>query len=147
MFIGACAGSTGGGIKVSRCIILAKRARQELYRYIYPNRVTKIHLEGKILSNEVIHTTSAYIVTYLLVFICSVLLISIENHDTTTVFTSVAATINNIGPGLSMVGPSQNFGFFGNFSKIVLSFDMLIGRLELFPMLLLFNPRIWSKKI
>ncbi len=146
MMIGASAGSTGGGIKVSRIIILAKRARQEIYRYIYPNRVTKIHLEGKILDPSVIHTTSAYLVTYILLFVGSVILISIEGHDTTTCFTAVAATINNIGPGLSMVGPTQNFGFFSSFSKIVLSFDMLAGRLELFPMLLLFNPRIWFQK-
>lgn len=143
MLVGACAGSTGGGIKVSRIMILAKRARQEIRRYLHPNRVTKIRLEGKVLDNEIIHTTSAFLITYVFLFTASVLLISIEGHDTTTCFTAVAATINNIGPGLSMVGPTQNFGFFTDFSKIVLIFDMLVGRLELFPMLLLFNPQIW----
>ncbi len=145
MMIGACAGSTGGGIKVSRIIILAKRAKQEMRRYLHPNRVTKIHLEGKALDGDVIHTTSAYLITYVFLFAAAVLLLSIEGNDTTTCLTAVAATINNIGPGLSMVGPTQNFGFFSDFSKIVLIFNMLVGRLELFPMLLLFNPHIWFR--
>ncbi|MBQ6893225.1 MAG: TrkH family potassium uptake protein [Clostridia bacterium] len=143
MFIGASAGSTGGGIKVSRILILAKRSRQEVGHYFYPNRVTKIHLEGKVLSNEVLHATSAFLITYVFIFAISVLLISVEGHDTTTCFTAVAATINNIGPGLSMVGPTQNFGFFSDYSKLILIFDMLVGRLELFPMLMLFNPCVW----
>ncbi len=146
MFIGASAGSTGGGIKVSRIIILIKRARQEIRHFLHPHRVTKIRLEGKVIDNEVIHATSAYLITYVFIFALSVLLISIEGHDTTTCFTSVAATINNIGPGLSMVGPSQNFSFFNDFSKLVLVFDMLVGRLELFPMLLLFSPHLWIFK-
>ncbi|MBQ8836626.1 MAG: TrkH family potassium uptake protein [Clostridia bacterium] len=146
MFIGASAGSTGGGIKVSRIMILAKRAKQEVQHYLHPKRVTKIHFEGKVLDSEVIHATSAYLITYVFIFVSSLLLIAIEGHDTTTCFTAVAATLNNIGPGLSMVGPTQNFGFFNGFSKIVLIFDMLVGRLELFPMLMLFNPRIWFYK-
>ena len=107
-----------------------------------PSSVSREKVEGK----TIIHTTSAYLVTYLIVFICSILLVSIEGHDTTTVFTAVAATLNNIGPGLSGVGPTQNFGFFSAFAKVVLSFDMLIGRLELFPMLILLNPRMWLNK-
>ncbi len=146
MFIGASAGSTGGGIKVSRVIILLKRARQEIRHYFSPQRVTKIRLEGKVLDGEVIHATSAYLITYVFIFAISVLLVSIEGHDTTTCFTSVAATINNIGPGLSMVGPAQNFGFFNDFSKLVLIFDMLVGRLELFPMLMLLSPHFWHFK-
>lgn len=144
MFIGASAGSTGGGIKVSRILILFKRARQEIHHYFNPKRVTKIRLEGKVLDNEIIHATSAYLITYVFIFAISVILISIEGHDTTTCFTSVAATFNNIGPGLSMVGPTQNFGFFSGFSKIILVFDMLAGRLELFPLLMLFNPQVWQ---
>lgn len=143
MFIGASAGSTGGGIKVSRILILFKRARQEIRHYFQPQRVTKLRIEGKVIDGEVIHATSAYLITYVFIFTISVLLISIEGHDITTSFTSVAATLNNIGPGLSMVGPVGHFGFFNDFSKIVLIFDMLIGRLELFPMLMLFNPTIW----
>lgn len=146
MFIGASAGSTGGGIKISRIILLTKRARQEVRHYFHPKRVTKIHLDGKVVENEVIKTTSAYLITYVFLFAMSVLLISLNSPDTTTAFTAVAATINNIGPGLSGVGPTDNFGFFNVFSKLVLIFDMLVGRLELFPMLILFNPHVWFSK-
>ncbi|MBQ9427988.1 MAG: TrkH family potassium uptake protein [Clostridia bacterium] len=144
MCIGACAGSTGGGIKVSRIIILFKRAREEIQHYINPRTVTRIRLEGKTVDREVIHSTSAFLITYILIFAASVLLIALEGHDTTTCFTAVAATINNIGPGLSLVGPTSNYGFFTPFSKIVLLFDMLVGRLELFPLLLLFAPKVWK---
>ncbi len=146
MFIGASAGSTGGGIKVSRIIIMLKRAKQEILQYINPRRVTKIRLDGKILGGDVIKATSAFIITYVFIFAASILLISIDGHDTTTCFTAVAATLNNIGPGLSGVGPTQNFGFFSDFSKLVLTFDMLVGRLELFPLLMVFNPHIWFYK-
>lgn len=146
MFIGASAGSTGGGIKVSRILILVKRARQEIHHYLHPRRVTKIHFEGKVLDGEVIRATSAFLITYVFIFSASLLLVAIEGHDTTTCFTAVAATLNNIGPGLSMIGPTQNFGFFTGFSKLVLIFDMLVGRLELFPMLILLNPRVWVSK-
>ncbi len=146
MFIGASAGSTGGGIKVSRILLLFKRAKQEIRHYFYPKRVTKIHLDGKVVDSEIIHTTSAYLITYVFIFAISVLLISFDSPDTTTAFTAVAATVNNIGPGLSHVGPTDNFGFFSGFSKVVLIFDMLIGRLELFPMLMLFNPHVWFSR-
>ena len=146
MFIGASAGSTGGGIKVSRILILLKRARQEIRHYSHPKRVTKIKLDDKIIDNEVIHATSAYIITYVFIFGISVILISIEGYDITTCFSSVLATLNNTGPGLSMVGPAGHFGFFSDFSKFILILDMLIGRLELFPMLLLFCPHLWLFK-
>lgn len=146
MFIGASAGSTGGGIKVSRILILAKRARQEVRHFLHPKRVTRLHFEGKVLDNETIHATGAYLITYVFIFAFSILLLSVEGHDVTTCFTAVSATLNNIGPGLSMVGPTKNFGFFSDFSKYLLSFDMLVGRLELFPMLILFIPRVWFPK-
>ena len=145
MLVGACAGSTGGGIKVSRVLILIKRAGEELHKFIFPNSVTKIRLEKKILDREVIHTTSAFLIVYVFIFAVSTLLVSIEGHDLETCFTAVAATFNNIGPGLSIVGPTRNFGFFSDFTKYVLIFDMLAGRLELFPMLILFSPRTWLK--
>ena len=145
MLIGACAGSTGGGIKISRVLILIKRAGEELHKFIFPNSVTKIRLEKKILDREVIHTTSAFLIVYVFIFAVSTLLVSIEGHDLETCFTTVAATFNNIGPGLSIVGPTRNFGFFSDFTKYVLIFDMLAGRLELFPMLILFSPRTWLK--
>ena len=145
MLIGACAGSTGGGIKISRVLILIKRAGEELHKFIFPNSVTKIRLEKKILDREVIHTTSAFLIVYVFIFAVSTLLVSAEGHDLETCFTAVAATFNNIGPGLSGVGPTRNFGFFSDFTKYVLIFDMLAGRLELFPMLILFSPRTWLK--
>ena len=145
MLIGACAGSTGGGIKISRVLILIKRAGEELHKFIFPNSVTKIRLEKKILDREVIHTTSAFLIVYVFIFAVSTLLVSAEGHDLETCFTAVAATFNNIGPGLSIVGPTRNFGFFSDFTKYVLIFDMLAGRLELFPMLILFSPRTWLK--
>ena len=145
MLVGACAGSTGGGIKISRVLILIKRAGEELHKFIFPNSVTKIRLEKKILDREVVHTTSAFLIVYVFIFAISTLLVSAEGHDLETCFTAVAATFNNIGPGLSVVGPTRNFGFFSVFTKYVLIFDMLAGRLELFPMLILFSPRTWLK--
>ena len=145
MLVGACAGSTGGGIKISRVLILIKRAGEELHKFIFQGSVTKIRLEKKILDREVIHTTSAFLIVYVFIFAVSTLLVSIEGHDLETCFTAVAATFNNIGPGLSGVGPTRNFGFFSDFTKYVLIFDMLAGRLELFPMLILFSPRTWLK--
>lgn len=145
MLVGACAGSTGGGIKISRVLILIKRAGEELHKFIFPNSVTKIRLEKKILDREVVHTTSAFLIVYVFIFAISTLLVSAEGHDLETCFTAVAATFNNIGPGLSVVGPTRNFSFFSDFTKYVLIFDMLAGRLELFPMLILFSPRTWLK--
>ena len=145
MLVGACAGSTGGGIKISRVLILIKRAGEELHKFIFPNSVTKIRLEKKILDREVVHPTSAFLIVYVFIFAISTLLVSAEGHDLETCFTAVAATFNNIGPGLSVVGPTRNFGFFSDFTKYVLIFDMLAGRLELFPMLILFSPRTWLK--
>ena len=145
MLVGACAGSTGGGIKISRVLILIKRAGEELHKFIFPNSVTKIRLEKKILDREVVHTTSAFLIVYVFIFAISTLLVSAEGHDLETCFTAVAATFNHIGPGLSVVGPTRNFGFFSDFTKYVLIFDMLAGRLELFPMLILFSPRTWLK--
>lgn len=144
MFIGACAGSTGGGIKVSRFIVLFKTLKKELTSYIHPKSIQKIKTEGKPIEHEVIRSINVYIVTFVLVFSCSVLLVSLENQDLITNFTAVAATINNIGPGLSLAGPSCNFGFFSVFTKYVLIFDMLAGRLELFPLLILFHPTVWK---
>lgn len=144
MFIGACAGSTGGGIKVSRFVILVKTLGKELTSYIHPKSIKKIKMEGKPIEHEVMRSTNVYFITFMIVFSASVLAISFEGKDLITNFTAVAATINNIGPGLEMVGPTQNFGLFHPFSKYVLMFDMLAGRLELFPLLILFHPAIWK---
>lgn len=145
MFIGACAGSTGGGIKVSRLIILVKGMVRELRSLVHPKRVKKISVDSRQVGHEVIRSVNAYIVCYLLIFVFSVLLISFEEHDFVTNFTAVAATLNNIGPGLELVGPVQNYAFFSIPSKLLLCFDMLAGRLELFPMLVLFYPGTYKK--
>ena len=145
MFIGACAGSTGGGIKVSRFITVIKTVIKEINSYIHPRSIKKIKLDGKPIEHEVIRATNVYFITFLIVFSFSVLAVSFEEKDMVTNFTAGAATINNIGPGLELAGPSQNFSHFNHFTKYVLMFDMLAGRLELFPLLLLFVPSIWKE--
>ena len=143
MFIGACAGSTGGGIKVSRIVIATKTIVKEFHSYIHPKSVKAVRIEGKTVEHEVLRSVNVYIMTFIVVFVASVIIVSFENKDLVTTFTSVAATINNIGPGLAGVGPTCNFGSFTVLSKFVFIFDMLAGRLELFPILLLFHPSIW----
>lgn len=145
MFVGACAGSTGGGIKVSRFVILFKSVRKEIWHYLHPNSVEKISMEGKPVPHEVVRSINVFMVAYVLLFSLSVLLIGFDNHDLTTNFTAIAATLNNIGPGLELVGPMGNFSVFSPGSKLVLIFDMLAGRLELFPLLLLFSRETWRK--
>ena len=150
MFIGACAGSTGGGFKVSRINILVKGMSRELSTVIRPNQIKKITLDRRPVEHEVIRSVNAYLVTYVLIFASSFILLSFDGYangynDMVTNFTAVTSAINNIGPGLEAVGPTQNFAFFSPLSKIVLIFDMLLGRLELFPMLLLFSPSTWKK--
>ncbi|WP_026835357.1 TrkH family potassium uptake protein [Eubacterium xylanophilum] len=145
MFIGACAGSTGGGMKVSRVIIWFKTLVKELKVMIHPRNVYKVLVDGKKVEHEVVRSVNVYLVAYIVVFLTSVILISLDNFDFTTNFTGVAATINNIGPGLNKVGPTCNFSMYSAMSKIVLIFDMIVGRLELFPMLLLFSPSTWKK--
>ncbi|GAB6104041.1 TrkH family potassium uptake protein [Blautia glucerasea] len=145
MFIGACAGSTGGGIKVSRIVLLLKAARKEFQLYLHPNAVKKIKMDQKTVPHETLRSTNIFLSVYLIIFCGSVLLISLDNFDLITNFTSVAATLNNIGPGLEIVGPMGNFSSFSYLSKSVLIFDMLAGRLEIFPLLLLFFKNTWKK--
>lgn len=144
MFIGACAGSTGGGIKVSRIILLLKTMLKELNSYIHPKSIKKIKLEKKPVEHEVVRSTNVYFITFMLIFAVSVFLVSLEGQDLVTNFTAVIATLNNMGPGLSTVGPSANFNHLNAFSKAVLMFDMIAGRLELFPLLILFHPALWK---
>lgn len=140
MFIGACAGSTGGGIKVARFVVVIKTIKRELNSYIHPNSVKKIQVEGKAIDRETIKAINVYFITFIVLFTLSVFLVSFEGKDLTTNFTAVAATINNIGPGLELAGPASNFSLFSPLSKIVFIIDMLAGRLELFPLLILFHP-------
>lgn len=147
MFIGACAGSTGGGIKVSRIVIMLKTVKKELNNYSHPKSIKKIMFEKKAVEHEVLRAINVYLITYIIIFTTSFILISLEDHDFATTFTSVAATINNIGPGLCMVGPTRNFAFWSVPSKFVLMVDMLAGRLELFPLLILFSPKVLKELI
>lgn len=146
MLLGACAGSTAGGFKISRLLILLKSAKAELSLILHPREVKKIHMDGHVIKPEVLRSTSMYLVIYWMIFLLSVLLISIDNFDFATNFTAVAATFNNIGPGLAKVGPYGSFGIYSVFSKIVLMIGMLIGRLELYPIMLLLLPDTWKRK-
>lgn len=145
MLIGACAGSTGGGIKVSRIMILIKSIAKEIKIAAHPKSTHKITMNKRPVEHETIRAVNVFIASYLLIFVASVLIISIDNNDFTTNFTAVAATINNIGPGLAKVGPTANFSLYSPLSTVVLTFDMLVGRLEIFPMLMLFSPYTWRK--
>ena len=145
MLVGACAGSTGGGIKVSRIVILFKSVLLEMRRNLHPNVVQRVNFEGHPVEKNTLRSVLIFLAAYSFIFAFSTLLISVDNYDLTTNFTAVAATLNNIGAGLEMVGPTQNFGHFSTFSKLVLTFDMLAGRLEIFPLLLLFHRDTWRR--
>lgn len=145
MFIGACAGSTGGGIKVSRIIIMFKTIAKELQIQIHPKLVKKIKMHGHEIAHENVRSLNIYFIVFIVIFAVSLVLTSAEGHDFITNFSAVTGALNNIGPGFGKVGPTQNFQFFSVPSKLVLIFDMLAGRLELFPMLLLFSPATWKK--
>ena len=145
MFVGACAGSTGGGIKISRVVILAKAVKNEILSIIHPRSVKRVTFEGKSLSEDMVKSVLAYLAAYVLIVIVSFILISVDNFDMTTNFSAVMAAFNNIGPGFNVVGPAGNYGGFSAFSKIVLIFDMLVGRLEIFPLLVLFSRNIYRR--
>lgn len=145
MAIGACAGSTGGGFKVSRVMILLQDMKNELLRVVHPQIVKKTHLEGRVVDDVTVRSVKSYLIIYLVIYLVSFLLLSLDKFDFTTNFTAVMANINNVGPGLNGVGPTCNYGGYSVFSKFVLMFDMLTGRLELLPMLILFSPKTWKK--
>lgn len=144
-FIGASAGSTGGGFKISRIILLFKEVRKEFSLLVHPRNIKLVKMDGKAVNHDIMRTTSMYLVLYIGVFAISFLLVSIDNMDFTTSFTAVAANLNNTGPGLGAVGPVGNYADFSILSKIVFIFDMLAGRLEIYPLLLLFAPSAWKK--
>lgn len=146
MFVGACAGSTGGGIKISRLMILFKSIGKELSLLVHPREIRKIRMDDRPVAHETVRSTNVFLAVYFVILFISVLIVGMDEKDFTTNFTAVVATLNNIGPGLEAVGPTQNFGFFSPLSKFVLMFDMLAGRLELFPMLILFMPSSWRKQ-
>lgn len=145
MFMGACAGSTGGGIKVSRIIIFFKSIVKEIKILVHPGTSVKVTLNGKAIEHETLRGINVFFAAYIAVFTVSLLIISLDNFDFTTNFTAVAATLSNIGPGLSKVGPAANFSIYSPVSKLVLTFAMIAGRLEIFPMLALFSKSAWKK--
>lgn len=145
MFIGACAGSTGGGLKVSRIVMLFKALMKELSFLIHKRSVKVLKFDGNKIEHETLRSVNVFFACYMFIFAISVILVSLDNFDFTSSFTAVAATLNNIGPGLEVVGPLGNFSDFSYFSKFVMMFDMLVGRLEIFPILILFSPATWKK--
>ncbi len=145
MFAGGCAGSTCGGIKISRLGIYMKTVRKEIRQLCHPRMVKVIKVDGKPLPHNHLRSANIFLISYLFIFVISLLLVSVDNYDFTTNFTAVASALGNIGPGLSMVGPTKNFALYSDFSKIVLMFDMIAGRLEIFPLLVLFSPVTWKK--
>lgn len=144
MIIGACASSTGGGIKVARFQIMFKTVKREIQSYIHPRTVKKILIDGKSVDSDVEHSVALYFFIYMIVFAISMFIVSFEGHDLVTVFSSVAATFNNIGPGLALVGPTHNYSFFSNVSKWVFIIDMLAGRLELMPLIVFLTPTTYK---
>lgn len=147
MFFGASAGSTAGGMKISRVMILVKSTFKKIKNMISPRKVETIYIDKKPVNESVIEASQTYFIVYMIIFIVCALLISIDNFDMLTNITASLACISNIGPGLSMVGPYGSYSEFSDFSKIILSFEMIAGRLELFPMLILFNPKTWSRRL
>ena len=146
MFAGGCAGSTAGGLKISRLIILYKSYLYELKQLILPTRVKRIWFEGKAVSDQTVRSVLVYFQVYMAIMALGVLVLSIEGHDFTTNLTASIACISNVGPGLSLVGPTGNFAFFSVPGKLMLIFEMLLGRLEIFPVLFLFSPSVWRKR-
>ena len=146
MIVGACAGSTGGGLKCSRLLLLFKVLRRNIRTLMHPNRVQAIRINDRVVDEKVLANTNAYLAAYVVIIIVSYLLISLDNFSVGTNLSAVLCCFNNIGPGMEAVGPTCNFGFMSDLSKLVLSVDMLAGRLEIFPILVLFSKNTWIKK-
>ncbi|MBQ1898442.1 MAG: TrkH family potassium uptake protein, partial [Ruminococcus sp.] len=143
--IGACAGSTGGGLKVTRFIILIKGIKKEFTLILHPRTVQTVKLDNKKITHEVSRSVSVFFAIYMSIVIIMTILISLNGFDFMTSFSSVLATLNNTGPGMNIVGSTGNYADFSVFSKLVFCFNMLAGRLELYPFLLIFIPSAWRK--
>ena len=143
--IGACAGSTGGGFKFSRALIVIRNARNELNYIVHPKAVKRVYMDGHSVEGTTVKSVSAYLGIYVITFIVSTLIVALDNFDFQTTVTSVIATLNNIGPGLGMVGPMGTYSQFSSLSKFVLMFDMLAGRLELLPIFIILKPKTWKR--
>ena len=146
MFIGSCAGSTGCGFKVSRVIILFKMVKNEMQSFIHPRSIRTIKIDGKVLEKDTLRNVSVFLITYVILYFVSMFILAFDNFDMVTNFTTVVATLNNIGPGLELIGPTGNYSIFSDPTKYVLMFNMLAGRLELYPILLLFAPTTWTQQ-
>ena len=146
MFIGASAGSTGGGLKVSRVLLLMKSIRRTIRKALHPRRVQPVYMDGRAVSEEVCGNVNAYLAIYCVILVLSFAIISVDGFSIGTNFSAVASCFNNIGPGFELVGATQNFSIYSDLSKIILSLDMLLGRLEIFPLLLLLSPDTWSRR-
>ena len=145
MFMGSCAGSTGGGAKSVRVLVMLKAMRRSIYKVLHPNSVRLIHMDGEVLDEETVSSVNSYMITYFLLLAGMTLLVTVDGKNFETSFSAVVACMNNIGPGLGAVGPAMNYGSFSIFSKLVLTLAMLIGRLEIYPILVLFTPRMWRR--
>ncbi len=146
MFIGACAGSTGGGLKIARVILLFKSVWKTIVKALHPRKVHIVRMDSKSVDASVTHGVNSYLAVYFVIILTSFLLVSLDDYSLGTNFSAVVACFNNIGPGFELVGATENYAHFSNLSKIVLSCDMLLGRLEIFPLLVLFSPDLWSRK-
>lgn len=144
MVVGACAGSTGGGIKVARVLLLFKSLSRNIRRVLHPRKVQSVRNNGQVVDEKVVETTNAYLAAYVIIIFVSFILVSLDGFSTGTNFSSILCCFNNIGPGLEAVGPTCNFSHFSDLSKLVLILDMLLGRLEIFPILVLFSPHAWK---
>ena len=145
MFCGACAGSTGGGIKCSRVLILLRSIRREIHRIVHPNSVEVVKLDGKVVEEDTVHSILVFVGCYILVILSAALIISLDGYSYTVSFTSALTCVSNVGPGLELVGPAGNFSTFSSLSKLVMSLCMIIGRLEIFPILILFSRQSWRR--
>ena len=146
MLVGACAGSTGGGFKCARLLLIMKSLRRNIRQIVHPRQVRVVRNNGAVVDEKILDTANAYLAAYVIIIFLSFLIISLDDFSVGTNFTAVLACFNNIGPGLEAVGPTCNFSGYSILSKLVLCFDMLAGRLEIFPMLALFSPGTWTRK-
>ena len=145
MVVGACAGSTGGGIKCARLVIMYKALVARIRKSLRPRSVNLVRVEGRTVDDETIQGVNTYMIAYCAIGIVSFLLLSLDNLSMESNLTAMVACLNNIGPGLDLVGPTGNYGMFSDLSKIVLMLDMLLGRLEIFPLLIMLSPRTWKR--
>ena len=146
MMVGACAGSTGGGLKCGRLLILLKSVKRNIRKTLNPRKIEVVRMGGNAVKEEVVTNVNNYFTAYIIIIFISFILISIDGFSILTNFSSVLSCFNNIGPGLDMVGPASNYSMFSDWSKIILIIDMLAGRLEIFPIMILLSKTTWSRK-